>query len=70
MRHPRTAALLLLALSGCTGPRFHERQRLADRACGFDQDRAVLYLRNKVEAAREGSFGGFGGASAGGCGCQ
>ncbi len=61
---------LSVSLTACQGPRFYERQRVADRACGFDQDRSVLYLRNKIEAAREGSFGGFGGASAGGCGCQ
>jgi hypothetical protein len=59
-----------LVSSGCAVTRFHERQRLADRAAAFDVDRPVVYLRDKVEAAREGGFGGFGGSAAGGCGCE
>ncbi|HUB08906.1 MAG TPA: hypothetical protein VMB50_18000 [Myxococcales bacterium] len=62
-----------LALTACATTRFHERRCLADRAAAFDQDRQVLYLRDKIEAAREGGFGGFGGAggvAAGSCGCE
>jgi hypothetical protein len=64
--------LLLAAasLGGCSTTRYHERQRLADRAMALDADRPVLYLRDKIEAAREGGFGGYGGAAAGGCGCE
>lgn len=58
------------ALSGCATTHFYQRQRLADRAAAFDQDRHVAYLRDKIEAAREGGFGGFGGAAAGSCGCE
>jgi hypothetical protein len=61
---------LTATLSGCVTTHFHERERLVDRAALFDQDHFVLYLRDKIEAAREGSFGGFGGAAAGGCGCE
>jgi hypothetical protein len=57
-------------LSGCATTRFHERERLADRAAAFDQDHQILYLRDKIEAAREGGFGCFGGSAAGGCGCE
>lgn len=65
------AALVLGAAgTGCGVTRFHERQRLADRAATFDADRPVVYLRDKIEAAREGGFGGFGGSAAGGCGCE
>jgi hypothetical protein len=69
-KHGLAFVALTAVLTGCAGPRFHERQRLIDRAAGFDQDRSVAYLRDKIEAAREGSFGGFGGAAAGGCGCE
>jgi hypothetical protein len=58
------------ALTGCVTTRFHERERLVDRAALFDQDRQIVYLRDKIEAAREGSFGGFGGTAAGSCGCE
>jgi outer membrane lipoprotein SlyB len=65
-----SALFVAAALAGCVTTRFHERQCLADRATAFDQDRQVVYLRDKIEAAREGGFGGFGGAAAGGCGCE
>ena len=58
------------ALSGCATTRYYERECLADRAAGFDQDRPVVYMRDKMEAARLGGFGGFGGSAAGGCGCE
>lgn len=63
-------ALWCTTLAGCATTRFHERERLADRAAGFDQDEALAYIRGKLEAAREGALGGFGPAAAGGCGCQ
>jgi hypothetical protein len=71
----RVRAILVLlsmasVLTGCATTHFHERQRLVDRAALFDQDPTVLYFRDKIEAAREGSFGGFGGSAAGGCGCE
>jgi hypothetical protein len=70
----RRGALGLLvavsALAGCATTRFHEREFLADRAAAFDQDRQILYLRDKIEAAREGGFGCFGGSAAGSCGCE
>ncbi len=61
---------LALGFTGCVTTHFHEREALVDRAALFDQDHFVLYLRDKIEASREGSFGGFGGAAAGGCGCE
>lgn len=68
----RLLAILALccALPACATTRFHERACLADRAAAFDQDEAVAFIRGKIEAAREGALGGFGHASAGGCGCQ
>ncbi|MGE0431657.1 MAG: DUF4266 domain-containing protein [Planctomycetota bacterium] len=62
--------LAMVAASGCTAPAFHERAKLVRRAMTLDADESLTYIRNKAEAAREGAFGGFGGASAGGCGCQ
>ena len=64
------ALLAVIWLSGCSTTRYYERQKLADRAMDFDPDRPVVYLRDKIEAAREGSFGGFAGSAAGGCGCE
>ena len=61
---------LLLVTSGCATTRVYERARIVDPAMSFDEDAALTYLRNKIEAAREGGFGGFGGAAAGGCGCE
>jgi hypothetical protein len=58
------------AFTGCVTTQFYERQRLVDRAAAFDQERVVVYMRDKIEAARLGSFGGFGGSAAGGCGCE
>jgi hypothetical protein len=57
-------------ITGCATTRFYDRQRLADRAAAFDQDHQIAFLRDKIEAAREGGFGGFGGSAAGSCGCE
>jgi hypothetical protein len=57
-------------LSGCQTTRYFERSRLADRAMAMDGSGGLVYIRNKIEAAREGGFGGFGASAAGGCGCQ
>lgn len=65
--------LLVVAVltgAGCSTTQFFEREKLNDRAAQFDQDGGLNYLRQKIEAAREGSLGGFGSAEAGGCGCQ
>ena len=63
-------ALAMFAITGCATTRFHQRQKLNERCMQLDADGELTYLRNKVEAAREGSFGGYGAAAAGGCGCQ
>ncbi|CAG0930154.1 hypothetical protein PLCT1_01282 [Planctomycetaceae bacterium] len=60
----------LVVMAGCSTTQFFEREKLNDRAAQFDQDGGLNYLRQKIEAAREGSLGGFGSAEAGGCGCQ
>lgn len=57
-------------LSGCVTTQFHERELLNDRSMQFDQDGGLRYIQMKIDAAREGSLGGFGSAEAGGCGCQ
>jgi len=62
--------LLTLLLAACAPTKFYERRKLADRAMHFDAEMRVEYIRNKTEAAREGSFGGYGAAAVGGCGCQ
>jgi hypothetical protein len=62
--------LVSATVAGCSTTRFYERERIADRAMQLDADRAMTYLRNKLASAREGGFGGYGGAAAGGCGCE
>ena len=64
------AVSLLAILSGCARTRFYERKVLMQPDMSFNDERSEIYIRNKVEAAREGGFGGFGGAVAGGCACQ
>ena len=66
------AALVVLAAlsAGCSTTRYYERARLADHAMKLDANPRLVFILNKTQAAREGSFGGFGGAAAGGCGCQ
>lgn len=71
MRTSAACVLLLIAPAlGCATTRVYERERVVDEAMAFDDDDALSYVRNKIEAAREGAFGGFGAAAAGGCGCQ
>jgi hypothetical protein len=60
----------MLTTQGCATTAFHQREKLNDRSMQFDQDGGLTYLRQKIEAAREGGLGGFGSAEAGGCGCQ
>jgi hypothetical protein len=67
---PTLLVWIALMMQGCASTQFYERERLNDRAMQFDQDGGVNYVRSKIEAAREGSLGGFGSAEAGGCGCQ
>jgi hypothetical protein len=59
-----------LMTQGCAATAFHQREKLNDRSMQFDQDGGLTYVRQKIEAAREGSLGGYGSAEAGGCGCQ
>lgn len=63
-------AALVVGASGCVTTAYYERERLSHRCMQLDSDGRLIYIRNKVEAAREGAFGGFGGAAAGSCGCQ
>lgn len=79
-RRPHRAAALAVALAlaaaaalgagGCAVTAPADRARLASDAMEFDPDDGLQYLRLKMEAAREGSLGGYGDAMAGGCGCQ
>jgi len=62
-------AALLLA-TGCATTAPTDRARLASDAMRFDPDEGLQYLRLKMEAAREGSLGGYGDATAGSCGCE
>ncbi|MEM1022802.1 MAG: DUF4266 domain-containing protein [Myxococcota bacterium] len=57
-------------LAGCNTTKFYQRERLSHPCMKLDADGRVVFIRNKVEAAREGAFGGFGGAAVGSCGCQ
>lgn len=66
---PSTLLVTLLA-QGCAPTRYYERRKLIDRAMVLDADMRLEFIRNKTEAAREGSFGGYGAAAVGGCGCQ
>ena len=62
--------LLILGAGGCATTDFYERERLAHEAMQLDADGPLSFLRNKIEAAREGALGGYGTTSAGECGCQ
>ncbi len=62
--------LCLTAASGCATTQYYEREPLVQPCMQIDADGRVVYIRNKMEAAREGAFGGFGGGAAGSCGCQ
>ncbi len=68
----RFAVFLLVggSAASCATTRFHQREKISDRCMKLDQEGELVYLRNKTEAAREGAFGGYGTAAAGGCGCQ
>ena len=79
MRNPnrwmRTVGALFLGMfllggAGCARTEFYERERLMQPCMQFDDDASFVYIRNKTEAAREGGFGGYGAAVAGGCACQ
>jgi len=59
-----------LCCGGCQGTQVHEREQLFNPVMEFDSDLGITFIRHKTEAAREGSFGGFGAAAAGGCACQ
>jgi len=60
----------LFGAPACARTEFFEREKLTAPCMQFDADGAFIYIRNKTEAAREGGFGGYGGAFAGGCACQ
>jgi hypothetical protein len=62
--------LVAVTAAGCATTHVYERERIVDATMRFDDDDALGYVRGKIEAAREGAFGGFGAAAAGGCGCQ
>lgn len=64
------AVAAVLGATGCAATAPADRARLASEAMRFDPDDGLQYLRLKMEAAREGSLGGYGDAMAGGCGCQ
>jgi hypothetical protein len=64
------AICVVLVASGCATTDVASRDRLAAEAMAFDAHEGIRHLRLKIEAAREASLGGYGEASAGGCGCQ
>ena len=64
------AACAAAPITACRTTAYYERERLSRRAMQMDADGRLVYIRNKMEAAREGGFGGFGGAAVGSCGCQ
>lgn len=61
---------LLLCASACQTTRYYERRKLVAPCMQIDGDRSLLYIRNKIEAAREGALGAFGASASGSCGCQ
>lgn len=70
MRSTLLILLTAIVAQGCMTTQYYERERLAHACMQIDADGRVTYIRNKMEAAREGAFGGFGGGAAGSCGCQ
>jgi hypothetical protein len=63
-------AALSLGVCACATTDIAARDRLSAEAMAFEPNDGLQYLRLKMEAAREASLGGYGEASAGGCGCQ
>jgi len=70
MRRVCMGMVVFGVLAGCNTTKYYEREKLTHPCMKLDADGRVVFIRNKVEAAREGAFGGFGGASVGSCGCQ
>ena len=61
--------ITLITLTACGGPAFYEKQNLADPVMEFDDGSAETHFYQKIYHSREGSAGGIGTGSGGGCGC-
>lgn len=73
---PFRRALGLLALSlaaflctGCNTVEFYEMSAFQDPVMEMDRGRAHTHLKQKCVYSTEGSAGGIGSSSGGGCGC-
>ena len=60
---------LVLILSGCASAKPYQRGHLSKAKMRLIQDAEAVMLEQHVFAFREGSIGGYGGASSG-CGCN
>lgn len=56
-------------VTGCTGARFNERERLSEPDMSFSSSPLKSDLEADVYSAREGATGVFSGGGGGGCGC-
>jgi hypothetical protein len=72
MKHSIIVIIALLTttlLTGCTGARFNERERLSEPDMSFSSSPLKSELEADVYSAREGAAGVFSGGGGGGCGC-
>lgn len=72
MNYNITLIITLLTASlvtGCTGVRFNERERLAEPDMSFSSSPLKSEIEADVYSAREGAAGVFSGGGGGGCGC-
>lgn len=75
LRHRALRAIVFILLvlpgaAGCATTAVYQRERLADPAMARSSNETLLYLRAKIETAREGGLGRSDDVIAGGCGCQ
>lgn len=60
----------VVAVFGCAGVRFNERETLSDPMMAFDPNPAVAEMQSHMRLPREASIGGFAPVGAGGCACK
>lgn len=69
MKHCILLIFTLACISGCTGARFNERERLSEPDMSFSSSPLKSEIEADVYSAREGAAGVFSGGGGGGCGC-
>jgi hypothetical protein len=62
-------ALLGLAIGGCRGPAFYQKEAFANPVMLAEPDRGETHLHQKVRYSPEAGIGGIGETAGRGCGC-